>query len=67
MDASKLLEDSKLKIKRLSLKMSQEELANKIGCTQKDISRWESGSVTPTIDKLKLLADALGCKIEEII
>ena len=67
MDALNLLKDSKLKTKRLSLKISQEELANKIGCTQKDISRWESGNVTPTIDNLKLLADALECKIEEII
>lgn len=67
MDAPNLLKDSKLKTKRIELKMSQEELAQKIGCSQKDISRWENNTVTPSADSLKALADALKCKVDDII
>lgn len=40
--------------------MSQEELAQKIGCTNRSIQLWESGKVFPSAAKIVKLAQALG-------
>ena len=49
---------------RLAYKMSQEELAKKVGTTQQQIQRWESGNYgTITWSKMLDLIDALGIKI----
>lgn len=52
---------------RLNAGLTQQQLADKIGCTQKDISRWERGERNAKIDKLKLIAEALKCDIKELI
>lgn len=48
---------------RISAGLTQTQLAEKIGCTQKDISRWERGERNAKLDKLKLIAEALKCDI----
>jgi transcriptional regulator with XRE-family HTH domain len=48
-------------------KKTQKELAEKIGVPQQNISRWETGEVIPKIDKLKLIAEVLGCTINDLI
>ena len=45
---------------RLKKKMTQEEVAEKMGTTKSSISRFESGDYNPTIDFLIRLSDALG-------
>ena len=45
---------------RLKNKMTQEDVARKIGTTKSNISRFESGNYNPTIDFLIKLSDALG-------
>ena len=47
--------------------MTQSELAQKIGVSQKDISRWENGVVNPSVNSLKQLAIALDCKVDDIV
>lgn len=47
--------------------LTQQQLADKIGCTQKDISRWETGVRKPKVDKLMLIAVALNCDIKDLI
>lgn len=39
---------------------TQEQLAQAIGTTQQTIQRWESGQVTPRIDKVEDVSRALG-------
>lgn len=58
---------SKIARYRSDAGLTQTKLAEKIGKSQNDISRWERGDVKPGIDNLKLLADALECKIEDLI
>lgn len=48
-------------------KLSQEELAEKIGVTRQTLSKYETGESLPDIEKCKLLADALGVLIDDLI
>ena len=52
---------------RLAAGMTQGQLAEAIGCTQKDISRWERGVYSPRVDVLAKMAEVLGCSIDKLI
>lgn len=56
-----------LKKLRLENKMTQEQLGEQIGMTNKTISRWETGKYMPPIESLKLLSDMYQISINEII
>lgn len=47
--------------------MTQEQLGEKIGVTNKTISKWENGHYMPPIDKLKALSDLYQVSINEIL
>lgn len=49
---------------RLKKKMTQEEVAIKMGTTKSSISRFESGDYNPTIDFLIKLSSALGKQLK---
>jgi transcriptional regulator with XRE-family HTH domain len=49
---------------RSEAKLSQAELAEKIGTTQSAIARMESGKILPKLDSLSKIAKACGKKIE---
>lgn len=51
------------KLKRLS----QEELTEKMQVSRQAISKWESGTAYPEIEKLGELSKILGCSIDDII
>ena len=59
--------DSALAQLRSERGMTQRELAAKIGCYAKDVSRWETGARTPGAESLAKLAAALGCSSDDII
>ena len=44
-------------------KITQKELAKKIGTTQSALSRFEMGNVNPSLDFLKKIATALGTRL----
>ena len=46
---------------------SQEELAEMIGVSRQTLSKYETGESLPDIDKCKLLADAFGVSIDDLI
>lgn len=50
--------------KRLEKKMSQKQLADKMGTKQSAISRLESGSSNPSINFLSKVAKALGGELQ---
>lgn len=50
--------------KRIKSKMSQKDLAKKLGTKQSAISRLESGTYNPTLSFLKKLSTTLGGKLE---
>jgi len=47
--------------------MTQEKLAEKMGVSRQTVSKWESGEVTPEIDKLFALADLFACKLDALL
>ncbi len=57
----------KLKAARKAAGLSQVELAEKVGCTQKDICRWETEEREPRARTLKKLAQALGCSMDDLV
>ena len=48
------------KERRLSMGLSQKELAERMGTAQSNISRFESGNYNPTVDFLQKMASSLG-------
>lgn len=47
--------------------LTKADLARCVGVDPSAVSRWESGERSPMIDKLPLLARALGCEIVDLI
>ncbi len=57
MDAKKL--GKRIKLARVELDMTQEDLAVAIRATQKSISRYETGMSLPTLETLERIAKVL--------
>ena len=56
-----------LKELRAYSKLSQVELADKLGVTQTAIAKWESGDREPSIDVLISIADFFDCTIDYLV
>ena len=52
---------------RKEKKLTQEQLAEKLGVTDKSISRWENGRTMPDISLFEPLCDALNISINELL
>lgn len=52
---------------RLSSKMTQSEVAEKLNYTDKSVSKWERGEAIPPIDVIKDLADLYGVSIDYLV
>ena len=52
---------------RKEKKMTQEQLGEKLGVTNKTVSRWENGNYMPDVEKLSLLSKEFGVSITELI
>lgn len=47
--------------------LTQKQLAELLGVKQSNISRWEAGTYQPNATTLKKMADALNCRIDDLI
>ena len=56
-----------IKAQRTVLNMTQKELAEKIGCTDKAVSRWETGKGLPDMSFLIPLSDELKVTVNELL
>lgn len=56
----------RLKKYRTDIDMKQEELADKIGVSQKTISSWETGRSEPTMREISKLCKVLDCTVEDL-
>lgn len=52
---------------RKEKKLTQEDLAQKLGTTSKSVSRWENGNTMPDYSILKQLCDELDININELL
>lgn len=56
-----------LKELRKENNMTQEQLGERIGVTNKTVSRWETGNYLPPVESLVLISDIYGISINEIL
>lgn len=47
--------------------LSQEQLGDEIGVSRQAVSKWESGSTTPELDKLMSLGDFFGVTLDQLV
>ena len=55
-----------IRTKRKEKKLSQQDLASLIGVNQTAVSQWERGVSMPSLDKAEMIAQALGCTIDDL-
>lgn len=55
-----------IKSLRIKRKMTQAELAEKIGVDQTAVSQWETGQTNPKAALLPRVAEALGCSLDDL-
>lgn len=53
--------------RRIELGMTQQQLAEKVGCYAKDVSRWENGVFMPHVETMLKIATVLGCSIDDLV
>lgn len=58
--------ESPIALLRMERGLTQGQLAEKVGCYPKDISRWETGERNPNVKSLMALAKALDCTMEAL-
>ena len=47
--------------------LSQEELANALGVSRQSVSKWETDSSVPELDKLVRLSDMFGVSLDQLV
>ncbi len=52
---------------RKAQKLSQQELATKLGVDRSTIAKWETGTHCPRTDKMRKLTMILDCSLEELL
>lgn len=52
---------------RKEQKMSQQELAVKLGVERSTIAKWETDIHSPRTDKLRQIAKVLDCSLDELL
>ena len=52
---------------RVAAGLTQADLSQRLGIGTATIQRWESGQTSPSVVKLKALAEALGVSVDKII
>lgn len=58
--------NEKLQILRKEKKLSQEQLADMLDVTRQSVSKWESGTTYPEMDKLIMLSKIFGCSLDDL-
>lgn len=57
----------KLRSAREAAGLTQQQLAEKVGVQQRDISRWENCRREPGVLIVKKMAQALGCSMDDLV
>ena len=58
--------DSAIARIRIARGLTQKQLADKVGCRQKDVSRWEAGTKPSAVYLIKI-SGALKCTVDELL
>lgn len=52
---------------RTEQKLSQGDVAEKLGVSRQSVSKWETGQSVPELDKIVKLADLFGVSVDELV
>ena len=61
----KIIISEKLKLFRYQNRITQQALADMLGLTAQSVSKWEREESYPDITLLPILADTIGCRVDE--
>ena len=61
----KIIISEKLKSFRCQNRITQQALADMLGLTAQSVSKWEREESYPDITLLPILADTIGCRVDE--
>lgn len=65
MQMRKIIISEKLKAYRYQKRITQQALADMLGLTAQSVSKWEREECCPDIALLPILADAIGCAVDD--
>lgn len=60
-----MFKDNLVQLRKLN-RLTQEDLAEKIGVTRQAIAKWESGETIPDLDKCKILAEIFNVSLDDL-
>ena len=65
-DIRLILADNLTKLRKKH-KLTQVELAHKLGFSDKSVSKWEQGDTIPDIETIKKIADLYGVSVDSLL
>lgn len=60
-----MFKDNLIQLRKFN-RLTQEQLAEKIGVTRQAIAKWEAGDTVPDLDKCKALAEIFGVSLDDL-
>ena len=60
-----MFKDNLIQVRKLK-KMTQEDVAEKVGVSRQAVAKWESGETAPDLEKARLLAETLGVSLDDL-
>ena len=60
-----MFKDNLIQIRKMR-KMTQEDVAEKVGVTRQAVAKWESGETVPDLDKCRILAEVFGVSLDDL-
>ena len=60
-----MFKDNLIQLRKLH-KMTQEDVAEKVGVSRQAVAKWESGETAPDLEKARLLAEVFGVSLDDL-
>ena len=60
-----MFRDNLVQMRKLR-RLTQEDIAEKVGVTRQAVAKWEAGETVPDLDKCKMLAEIFGVSLDDL-
>ena len=60
-----MFKDNLIQMRKMS-RMTQEDIAEKLGVARQTVAKWEAGETIPDLDRCKLLAELFGVSLDDL-
>ena len=61
-----MFKDNLVQLRKLH-RLTQEDLAERVGVSRQAVAKWEAGDSVPDLEKSRLLAEALGVSLDDLV